>query len=62
MKVVKSKDLTNGALSYSGHTYIEITSVKHSGSSPLHHLRDMNKVRSLPDFIDSFQDKVPKKR
>ena len=32
MKVVKSKDLTNDAVSYSAPTYIVIKSTKHSGS------------------------------
>ena len=38
MKVVKSNDLTNDAVSYSGPTYIAIRSAKHSGSSAFHHL------------------------
>ena len=32
MKVVKGKDLTNDAASYSSSTYIAIRSAKHSGS------------------------------
>ena len=56
MKVVKSKDLTNDAVSYSGPTYIAIMSLKYSGSSAFHHLRDMNRARSLPEFTESFQN------
>ena len=56
MKVVMSKDLTNDAVSYSGPTYI----AKQLGSSAFHHLCDMNKVRCLPEFTDSFQDKSSK--
>ena len=56
MKVVKSKDLTNDAVSYSGPTYIAIRSTKHSGSSAFHHLRDMTRARSLPKFVESFQN------
>ena len=54
MKVVKRKDLTNDAVSYSGPAYIAIRSAKDSGSSTFHHLREINKVRSLPEFTDSF--------
>ena len=56
-EVVKSKYLTNDAASYSVPTYIAIRSAEHSGSSAFQHLRHMNKVRSLPKFTDSFQDK-----
>ena len=56
MKVVKSKDLTNDAVSYSGSTYITIRSSKYSGSSAFHHLRDINTARSLPEFTESFQN------
>ena len=54
IKAVKSKGLTNDAVSYFGHTYIAIRSGKHSGSSASHHLCGMNKVRSLPKFPDSL--------
>ena len=53
MKVVKSKDLT---VYYSGPTYIAIRSAKHSRSSAFHHLRDMNRARSLPEVTESFQN------
>ena len=56
MKVFKSKDLTNNAVSYSGPTYIAIRSAKHSDLSAFHHLRDMSKARSLPEFTESFQN------
>ena len=56
MKVVKSKDLTNDAVSYSGPTYIAMRSAKHSDSSAFHHLRDMNKVRSLPELTETLQN------
>eukprot|EP00794_Sanderia_malayensis_P004092 gene4092-4646_t len=57
MKVVKSKDLTNDSVTYSGPTYIAIRSAKHSGSSALNHLCDMNRARSLPEFTESFQNR-----
>ena len=56
MKVVKSKYLINDTVSYSGQTYIAIRSAKHSGLSAFHHLRDMNRERSLPKFTESFQN------
>ena len=62
VKVVKSKDLTSDALSYSGPTCIAIRSAKHSSSSAFHHFCDMNKVRSLPEFNDHFQDKSSKEK
>ena len=55
MKLVKSKDLTNDAVTYSGATYIGIRSAKHSASSAFAHLQDMMRVRSLPEFATSFQ-------
>ena len=55
MKVVKSKDLMNDAVTYSGATHIGIRSSKHSGSSAFAHLKDMTRVRSLPEFSSSFQ-------
>ena len=54
MKVVKSKHLTNDGVTYSSPTYIAIRSAKHSGSSAFHHLQDMNRARSLPEFTGSF--------
>ena len=62
MKVVNSKDLTNDAISYSGPTYIVIISAKDSGSWAFHHFCDMNKVRSLPEFTNSLQDKSSKEK
>ena len=55
IEVVKSKDLTNDVVTYSGATYIGIRSAKHSESSAYAHLQDMNRVRSLPEFSSSFQ-------
>ena len=55
MKLVKSKDLTNDAVTYSVATYIVIRSAKHSASSAFTHFQDMMKVRSLPEFATSFQ-------
>ena len=55
MKVVKSKYLTNDAVTYSVATYIGIRSAKHSGSSAYAHLQDLNRVRSLPEFASSFK-------
>lgn len=54
LKVVKSKCLTNDAVSYSSPTDIAMRSAKHSDSSAFHHLRDMNKVRSLLEFTCSL--------
>ena len=62
MKVVKSKDLTIDAVSYLGPTYIAIRSIKHSGSSAFHHLHDMNRARSLPEFPESFQNQHSRKK
>ena len=63
MKVVKSKSLTNNAVSYSGPpTLIAKRSAKHSGSSAFWHLRDMNRVRTLREFTDSVQDKSSKEK
>ena len=55
MKLAKSKDLTNDAVTYSGATYIGIRSAKHSASSAFAHFQDMVRVRSLPDFAMSSQ-------
>lgn len=54
MKVVKRKDISNDAVNYSGPTNIPIRSTKYSGSSAFHHLHAMNRVYSLPEFINSF--------
>ena len=63
MKVVKSKNLTNNAVSYSGPpTFIAKRSAKHAGSSAFWHLRDMNRVRTLCEFTDSVQDKSSKEK
>ena len=62
MKVVKSKHLTNDGVTYSGATYIAIRSAKHSGSSTFHHLQDMNRARSLPEFTKSFQNQQSKEK
>ena len=62
MKVVKSKHLTNDSVTYSGPTYITIRSAKHSGSSAFHHLQDMNRARSLPEFTESFQNQQSKEK
>ena len=56
MKLVKSKDLTNDVVTYSGATYIGIRSAKHSTSSAFAHFQDMMRVRSLPEFATSFQN------
>ena len=55
MKLVKSKDLRNDAVTYSGATYIGIRSAKHSASSAFVHFQDMMRVRFLPEFATSFQ-------
>ena len=55
VKLVKSKDLTNDAVTYSGATYIGIRSAKHSASSAFAQFQDMMRVRSLPEFATSFQ-------
>ena len=56
MKVVKSKDLINDAVSYSYPACMAIRSTKHSGLSAFYHLRDMNRACSLPEFTKSFQN------
>ena len=55
MKVVKSKDLTNDAVTYSCATYIGIRSAKHSASSAFAHFQNMVRVCSLPEFAINFQ-------
>ena len=55
MKLVKSKDLTIDAVTYSGATYKGIRSAKHSASSEFAHFQDMMRVRSLPEFATGFQ-------
>ena len=55
MTLVKSKDLTNNAVTYSGATYISIRSAKHSASSTFAHFQDMMRMHSLPEFATSFQ-------
>ena len=55
MKLVKSKDLTNDGVTYSGATYIGIRSAKHSASAPFAHFQDMMRVHSLSEFVASFQ-------
>ena len=62
MKVVKNKDLGNDSVSCSGPTYVAIRSSKHSGSLAFDQLRDIKKVRYLPEFTDSFQDKSSKEK
>ena len=62
MKVVKSKGVTNDAVSYSGPPYISIRSAKHFDFFALHHLRYMNRLQLLPEFTDSFQDKSSKEK
>ena len=62
MKVVKIKDLSDDAVSYSGPTDIVIRSVRYSGSFPFHHLCDMNNVCPLPEFTDSFQDQYSEEK
>lgn len=57
LTVVKSKDLSNDTVSYSGPTLIAIRSTKNSA---FHHLRDMSRVPSLPEITDSFQDQLLK--
>ena len=54
MKLVKNKDLTIDAVTYSGATYIGIRSAKYSASSAFAHFQDMIRVRSLPEFARSF--------
>ena len=50
MKLAKSKDLTNNAVTYSGATYTGIMSATNSASSTFSHFQDMMKVCSLPEF------------
>ena len=52
VRLVKSKDLTNDAVTYSCATYIRTRSAKHSEFA---HFQDMMRVRSLPEFGPSFQ-------
>ena len=62
MQVVKSSDLASNAVTYSGPTYVAIRSAKHTGSSAYSHLQDMKRIRSLPEFAESFKfDETEKK-
>ena len=63
MKLVKSKNLTNDAITYSGATYIGVRSAKHLASPAFSHFQGMMRVCSLPEFATSFQtDKHEKKK
>ena len=63
MKLVKSKDLTNDAFTFSAATYIGIRSTKHSASYAFAHFQDRMRVRSLPEFTTSFQtDRLEEKK
>ena len=55
MMVLKSRDLTNDAVTYTAAPYIGIRSAKHSRSSAFAHLQDMTRLCSLPEFSSSFQ-------
>ena len=55
MKLVKSKNLTNDAVTYSYATYIGIRSAKHSLSSAFAHFQDTMTLRSLPESATNFQ-------
>ena len=60
--MVKSSDLASNATTYSGPTYVAIRSAKHTGSSAYSHLQDMKRIRSLPEFAESFKfDETEKK-
>ena len=53
--VIKERTLSE-AVTYTGATYVGIRSAKHSGSSAYHHLQDMKRIRSLPEFESSFKN------
>ena len=55
MKSVKSKDLTNDAVTYSSAPSIGIRCAKHSAWSAFAHFQDMMRVGSLPEFATSFK-------
>ena len=56
MQVVNSSDLGSNAVTYSGTTYVTFRSAKHTGSSAYSHLlQDMKRIRSLPEFAESFK-------
>ena len=62
MQVVKSSDLASNAVTHSGPTYVAIRSAKHTGSSAYSHLQDMKRIRSLPEFAETFKfDETEKK-
>ena len=62
MKLVKNKDITNDAVTYSGAAYIGIRSAKHSASSAFVHFQDVMRVRPLPEFATSFQTDMKRKK
>ena len=47
MKLVKIKDLTNHAVTYSGATYIDIRCAKHAASSEFTHFQNMMSTHLL---------------
>ena len=59
--MVKSSDLASNAVT-SGPTYIAIRSAKHTGSSAYSHLQDMKRIRSLPEFAESFAQNEKEKK
>ena len=59
---VMPRKLTGDAVSYNDPTYIAIRSAKHTGSSAFHHLIDMKRIRSLPEFEPSFKNSKNSKK
>ena len=47
---IKKHCFSSEAVTYRGPIYIAVRSAKHSGSNAYHHLFDLKKIRSLPEF------------
>ena len=56
------KKMTGDAVTYSGPTYVAIRSAKHTVSSAFHHLTNMKRIRSLPEFEGSFTNSNSEKK
>ena len=55
--VIKERTLSE-AVTYTGSTYVGIRIANHSGSSEYHHLQDMKRIHSLPEFDGSDMKSV----
>ena len=60
---IRETDFFGDAITYSGTTYCDITTAKHSGSSAYYHLQNMVKrIRSLDILAISFNNDTSKSK